>query len=142
LLTEDVSSGAPNEVVPDSWNAIPGARGCTPQACSFRDASSFLTSLGVNAIYGISTQDSAYQAEAWKRLSLPYDLLSDEKLEWAKAMGLPTFEWEGKRVLKRCNLVIKDGVVVKVWYPVFPPDASAKMVVEWLERPENGKVTA
>ncbi|TKA60956.1 hypothetical protein B0A49_12394 [Cryomyces minteri] len=126
-------TGAPNEVVPDSWNAIPGARGCTPQACSFRDAIAPLKKLGVDNVFGMSTQDTAYQAEAKDRLHLPYELLSDESCAFVERLGLPTFEWEGKRVCKRLSMAVLDGKVVKVWYPVFPPDSNAQIVVEWLE---------
>ncbi len=127
-------TGAPNETVPDSWNSIPGARGCTPQACSFRDAYKELLQAGVKQVFGLSTQDTAYQREAKERLKLPYDLLSDEKLEFVKALRLPTFEWEGKEVVKRTTLAIENGRIVQVWYPVFPPDKSADEVLEWLRK--------
>ncbi|MCJ1362362.1 hypothetical protein MMC16_001465 [Acarospora aff. strigata] len=127
-------TGAPNETVPDSWNAIPGARGCTPQACSFRDAYNELLQAGVKQVFGLSTQDSAYQVEAKERLHLPYDLLSDEKLEFVKALRMPTFEWEGNEVVRRVTVAIEDGRIVRVWYPVFPPDKSADEVLEWLRK--------
>lgn len=126
-------TGAPDETIPASWDSIPGARGCTPQACSFRDSTAALFQLGVNHLFGLSTQDSEYQREAKERLHLPYELLSDEKLEFAGKLGLPTFEWEGRKLVKRLALAIEGGVVVKVWYPVFPPDRNAGDVVEWLE---------
>jgi peroxiredoxin len=126
-------TGAPNETIPAEWDAIPGARGCSPQACSFRDALSELRSHGVKQIYGLSTQDTAYQQEAHDRLHLSYDLLSDEGLEFARAMDMPTFDWQGTELVKRSILAIEDGKVVNVWYPVFPPDASARLVLEWLE---------
>jgi len=126
-------SGAPDEVVPDSWNAIPGARGCTPQACSFRDHLTELQSLGVSRVYGVSTQSPAYQAEVHERLHLPYDLLSDEKLEFQRALNLPTFEWEGQKVLRRSMIAIQDGKVVKWWYPVFPPDRGVDDLIAWLK---------
>jgi len=126
-------TGAPNEVVPDSWNAIPGARGCTPQACSFCDNMPELKSLGVSQIFGISTQSPDYQAEVHARLHLPYDLLSDEKLEWQKALNLPTFEWEGKKVIRRLSMAISQGQILKWWYPVFPPDRGVDLVIEWLK---------
>ncbi|KAF2128211.1 thioredoxin-like protein [Dothidotthia symphoricarpi CBS 119687] len=125
-------TGAPGETITDDWNAIPGARGCTPQACSFRDEMAELRKLGVNNVFGLSSQDTPYQAEAKERLHLPYELLSDEKLEFAKALKLPTFEWKGKVLIKRLALAVKDGIVVKVWYPVFPPDSNAREVVKWL----------
>ncbi|KAF5378537.1 hypothetical protein D9615_007192 [Tricholomella constricta] len=126
-------TGAPGETVPESWNLIPGARGCTPQACSFRDTSAELRGLGVSHIFGFSTQDTAYQAELKERLHLPYDLLSDEELKWAEALKLPTFEWEGRRLVKRLAIAVEDGKIVKTWYPIFPPDRSAHEVIEWLK---------
>ena len=126
-------TGAPNETVPDSWNAIPGARGCTPQACSFRDSFSEISSLGVSQVFGLATQSPEYQNEVHGRLQLPYDLLSDQDLEFQQAMKLPIFEWEGGAVLRRVTLAIEGGMVVKVWYPVFPPDKATDRVVRWLK---------
>jgi peroxiredoxin len=126
-------TGAPGETITDDWNAIPGARGCTPQACSFRDETQQLYELGVNHLFGCSTQDTPYQQEAKERNHLPYHLLSDEKLEFAKALKLPTFEWKDKTLIKRLALAVDDGKIVKVWYPVFPPDKNASDVVEWLK---------
>jgi len=131
-------TGAPGETIPASWNAIPGARGCTPQACSFRDHADDLVGLGVKQIFGLSTQDSPYQQEAAQRLHLPYQLLSDEHLVFANALKMPTFEWEGKKVLKRVTLAVVDGKIVRVWYPVFPSSESANEVVKWLKT-TNGK---
>ncbi|KAI9880805.1 MAG: hypothetical protein M1830_000241 [Pleopsidium flavum] len=125
-------TGAPSETVPDSWDSIPGARGCTPQACSFRDAYKELLQAGVKQVFGLSTQDTAYQKEAKDRLNLPYELLSDEQLEFLNALRMPTFEWEGKAVVKRTTLAIENGRIVRVWYPVFPPNKSADKVLEWL----------
>jgi peroxiredoxin len=125
-------TGAPGETITDDWNSIPGARGCTPQACSFRDEMANLRDLGVKHVFGLSTQDTAYQKEAKDRLHLPYDLLSDGDLQFANALRLPTFMWENKTLIKRCALAIEDAVIVKVWYPVFPPDSSAKEVAGWL----------
>lgn len=85
-------------------------------------------------VFGLSTQDTAYQREAKERLKLPYDILSDGKLEFAKALRLPTLEWEGKEVVKRSTLAIENGRIVQVWYPVFPPDKSADEVLEWLRK--------
>lgn len=132
-------TGAPGETVPDSWNAISGARGCTPQACSFRDLSKEFLQLGVSHIFGLSTQDTAYQQEVKERLHLPFQLLSDEKLEFTKALNLPTFAWEDKQVLKRLTMTIQDRKVVKVWYPVFPPDKNASEVVHWLSNEYKGR---
>ena len=111
---------------------IPGARGCTPQSCSFRDHFADLKALGVEHLFGLSTQDPAYQREAAERLHLPFPLLSDEHFRLTRAMNLPTFETSGMRLLKRFTLVIKDGTVEHVFYPVFPPDRSAADVLEWL----------
>jgi peroxiredoxin len=113
---------------------IPGARGCTPQSCSFRDHFNELRGLGVDHLFGLSTQDTAYQREAAERLHLPFPLLSDENLELATAMRLPTFETSEMTLLKRLTLLIEDGTVHQVFYPVFPPDRSAADVVEWLSR--------
>ncbi|KAH6643029.1 thioredoxin-like protein [Boeremia exigua] len=125
-------TGAPGETIPDEWNTIPGARGCTPQACSFRDEMGELRKLGVDSIFGVSTQDTPYQDEVKLRVHLPYELLSDADLEFTKQLRLPTFEWQGKTLIKRLALAVQDGQIARVWYPVFPPDANAKEVVAWL----------
>ncbi|CAK1356731.1 hypothetical protein CB0940_12050 [Cercospora beticola] len=132
-------TAAPNETVPDSWNSIPGARGCTPQACSFRDLSTELLKLGVSQIFGCSTQSTEYQLELKQRTNLPYQLLSDDKLECVKELKLPTMEWEGKTLIKRMAMVVEDGRILKVFYPVFPPDRSAGEVVEWLRSEYKGR---
>ncbi|KAK5121231.1 hypothetical protein LTR85_005397 [Meristemomyces frigidus] len=126
-------TGAPNENIPAEWNEIPGARGCTPQACSFRDASKEFLELGVSHIFGVSTQDTSYQLEIKERVHLPYQLLSDERLEMARALKLPTFGYQGKTLIKRLTLAVEDGKIVHVWYPVFPPDKSASEVLIWLK---------
>ncbi|OCK77326.1 hypothetical protein K432DRAFT_358807 [Lepidopterella palustris CBS 459.81] len=131
-------TGAPNENIPDSWNAIPGARGCTPQACAFRDETERLRKLGVSHLYGLSTQDTGYQLEAKGRLHLLYDILSDERLEFVNALRLPTFEWQNRQLVKRLAIAIDSGTIVKVWYPVFPPDKNAEDVVKWLENERQG----
>jgi peroxiredoxin len=125
-------TGAPGETITDDWNAIPGARGCTPQACSFRDELAELRKHGVKNVFGLSTQESPYQAEAKDRLHLRYELLSDENLTFAKALRLPIFEWQGKTLVKRLALAVEDAKIIHVWYPVFPPDSNAKEVVKWL----------
>jgi peroxiredoxin len=125
-------TGEPNKPNPDGWDAIPGARGCTPQACSFRDLHAELTGLGAAQIFGLSTQDTAYQSEAAERLHLPFPLLSDAELALTRALDLPTFETSGMTLLKRLTLVIDDGRVTHVFYPVFPPDRSAADVADWL----------
>jgi peroxiredoxin len=126
-------TGRPGGNLPRGWDEIPGARGCTPQSCSFRDHHAELQALGAR-VFGLSTQDTEYQSEAAGRLHLPFQLLSDAALAFAGALGLPTFEVEGTVLLKRLTLVIEDGRIEKVFYPVFPPDKSATEVVEWLER--------
>jgi peroxiredoxin len=125
-------TGRPGQALPTGWDGIPGARGCTPQSCGFRDHAAELTRLGVAHLYGLSTQDTAYQQEAARRLHLPFALLSDETLAFAKAMRLPTFDVDGMRLIKRMAWVIDDGVITHVFYPVFPPDKNAEEVVAWL----------
>jgi peroxiredoxin len=125
-------TGVPGQALPTGWDEIPGARGCTPQSCAFRDHFAELTALGVTHVHGLSTQSTAYQKEATERLHLPFSLLSDEKLAFAKAMRLPTFEVDGMTLIKRLALVIDNGVIRKVFYPVFPPDRNATDVVAWL----------
>jgi peroxiredoxin len=119
---------------PDGWDMIPGARGCTPQTCSFRDHFAELKALGVDHLFGLSTQSPDYQQEAADRLHLPFAILSDEQLKLTRVMDLPTFETGGMTLLKRFTLVINDGVVEHVFYPVFPPDRSAADVIEWLSQ--------
>jgi peroxiredoxin len=127
-------TGRPGIENPEGWDMIPGARGCTPQTCSFRDHFAELRALGVDHLFGLSTQDPDYQREAAERLHLPFAILSDERLELTTAMGLPTFETSGMTLLKRFTLVIDDGTVEHVFYPVFPPDRSASDVIDWLSR--------
>lgn len=126
-------TGVPGVDPPDGWDAIPGARGCTPQSCSFRDHYAALKALGVADVFGLSTQDSAYQQEAATRLHLPFAILSDDKLAVTKALNLPVFTAAGMTLLKRMALVVDDGVIVKVFYPVFPPDRNAAEVVAWIQ---------
>jgi len=125
-------TGRPGQALPTGWNAIPGARGCTPQSCSFRDHFDELKSLGVRQVYGLSTQDGDYQREVVERLHLPFAILSDAGFALARALRLPTFEVDGMVLLKRMALVIDDGRITQVFYPVFPPDRSAGEVVTWL----------
>jgi peroxiredoxin len=127
-------TGRPGQALPTGWNAIPGARGCTPQSCGFRDHFAELKQLGVNALYGLSTQDSAYQREVAERLHLPFAVLSDAEFKLTSAMRLPTFTVDGMTLIKRMAWVIDDGAVTHVFYPVFPPDRSADEVVAWLKR--------
>ena len=124
-------TGRPGVPLPDGWDEIPGARGCTPQACSFRDHHSELKQLGAE-VYGLSAQSTSYQLEAAERLNLPFALLSDEDLQFTKALGLPTMGVEGMTLIKRITLICEDGSIKKVFYPVFPPDQSADQVIEYL----------
>ena len=126
-------TGRPAKDLPQGWNEIPGARGCTPQSCAFRDHYQELRMLGAE-VFGLSTQDSAYQKEAAERLHLPFSLLSDEKLIFTKALNLPTFEVESLTLIRRLTLVIRDGFVEHVFYPVFPPDKNADEVIDWLRK--------
>jgi peroxiredoxin len=126
-------TGRPDQEMPEGWNDIPGARGCTPQSCAFRDHHRELQALGAR-VFGLSTQDSDYQREAVERLHLSFALLSDSELQFTAAMRLPTFRVAGMMLTKRVTLVLRDGVVEKVFYPVFPPDRNASEVVEWLEK--------
>ena len=131
-------TGRPNEPVPEAWDAIPGARGCTPQACSFRDSYQALMKSGVDQIYGLSTQDTDYQKEAVERLHLPYSLLSDHNLLLSRALRLPTFDFAGMTLIKRLTLIIDNGVISKVFYPVFPPDQSGNDTLDWLREQAQG----
>ncbi|HEU5160321.1 MAG TPA: peroxiredoxin [Streptosporangiaceae bacterium] len=124
-------TGRPGEPLPDGWDEIPGARGCTPESCGFRDHSADLGAAGA-AVAGVSTQDTGYQREAAERLGLPFPLLSDADLRLTAALGLPTFEAAGMTLLRRLTLVIADGAVEHVFYPVFPPDRHAAEVLAWL----------
>jgi len=126
-------TGRPDQELPTGWNAIPGARGCTPQSCAFRDHFEELKRAGAAEVYGLSTQDTAYQREAVERLHLPFEILSDEKLEFARALRLPTFEVDGMKLIKRMALIARDGVIEKVFYLVYPPDRNAIDVIAWLD---------
>lgn len=127
-------TGRPDQIaIVDNWDMIPGARGCTPQSCAFRDHHAELLMAGAARVFGLSTQDTAYQREAAGRLHLPFPILSDERLMLTTALRLPTMEVAGQRLLKRFALVIDDGRVTKVFYPVFPPDRNAADVLDWLQ---------
>ncbi|MEM7738778.1 MAG: peroxiredoxin [Deinococcota bacterium] len=125
-------TGRPDVPLPDGWEAIPGARGCTPQSCRFRDHYADLQQHSAQVV-GLSTQSTAYQQEAKARLHLPYELLSDTKLQFKHALSLPTFSVETMELYKRLTLIAQDGEIVKVFYPVFPPDQNAADVLAWLE---------
>jgi peroxiredoxin len=125
-------TGRPDQEVPLGWNEIPGARGCTPQSCAFRDHFEELKRAGAAQVFGLSTQDTDYQREAAERLHLPFELLSDAEFRFTQALRLPTFETSGMTLTKRLTLILRDGVVEHVFYPVFPPDRNAGDVVAWL----------
>jgi peroxiredoxin len=125
-------TGVPGVDAPPGWDQIPGARGCTPQSCGFRDHFAALKALGVANVFGLSTQDTAYQSEAAQRLHLPFPILSDAELDFASSLHLPLFMTSGMTLLARMALVIEDGTIVKVFYPVFPPDKNAEEVIAWL----------
>ena len=129
-------TGQPGVPVPDGWDAIPGARGCTPQACSFRDHHAELQALRTG-VFGVSTQTTEYQREARERLHLPFQLLSDEGLQLKRLLRLPTFQAAGMELFKRLTLIVDEGRVVKVFYPVFPPDRNADDVLAWLRSTER-----
>ena len=126
-------TGRPDTDLPAGWDEIPGARGCTPQSCAFRDHHAGLRALGAR-VFGLSTQSTDYQREARERLRLPFDLLSDEKPHFTRALGLPALEVEGRPLLKRLTMIVEDGRIEKVFYPVCPPDKNAKEVMDWLSR--------
>ena len=125
-------TGVPGRALPDGWDEIPGARGCTPQSCAFRDHHAELVEAGAGAVFGLSTQHTDHQKEAAERLRLPFALLSDESLTLAAALRLPTFEADGMALIRRLALVLDDGRVAKVFYPVFPPERNAVDVLDWL----------
>ena len=129
-------TGRPDEPLPEGWDMIPGARGCTPQSCAFRDHFGELQALGVSAVYGISTQTAAYQAEAATRLHLPFALLSDADRKLADALRLPMMEAAGMILNRRLTLIVSGGRIVKVFYPIFPPDRNAGDVIAALRAPD------
>lgn len=126
-------TGVPGKPLPAGWDEIPGARGCTPETCGFRDHYKELLKLGAE-VFGMSTQATSYQQEMVNRLHVPFEVLSDEHLRFTRAMRLPTFVAHGMVLLKRLTLVVSDNRVEKVFYPVFAPDAHAEEVVNWLTR--------
>jgi peroxiredoxin len=129
-------TGRPDTPLPEGWDKIPGARGCTPQSCSFRDHHEELKQLGAE-VYGLSTQSTAYQQEAAERLHLPFALLSDEGLNLVEKLSLPTMEVEGKTLTKRTTLICDNGVITKVFYPVFPPDQNANEIINYLKHKQG-----
>jgi peroxiredoxin len=125
-------TGRPGTDLPDGWDTIPGARGCTPEACAFRDHYQDLRAAGADEVFGLSSQDTGYQREVVDRLHLPFQMLSDPDRELGRALGLPTFETGGLTLYKRLTLVVSDGVIEHAFYPVFPPDEHAQQVLAWL----------
>ncbi len=125
-------TGRPGVDLPEGWDAIPGARGCTPEACGFRDQFSQLRAAGASAVYGLSSQDADYQAEFAERLALPFSMLSDPGMKLGEALDLPTFTAGGQRLYKRLTLIVANGRIEHVFYPIFPPDEHAAEVLGWL----------
>src|SRR5881396_655463 len=125
-------TGQPGKALPAGWDDIPGARGCTPETCGFRDHHKDLAKLHAE-VFGVSTQSTEYQQEMVKRLEVPFDVLSDEHFALTKALRLPTFTVEGMTLLKRLTLVVTNGQIEHVFYPVFPPDTHAEEVIAWLK---------
>ena len=132
-------TGRPDRDQPDGWDQIPGARGCTPQSCAFRDHFAALQEWDVKNLYGISTQSRDYQAEAATRLHLPFPLLSDVDQALGTALRLPGMEVEGDHLHKRLTMITEDAVIKKVFYPVFPPDQDAENVINWLRNHADGR---
>jgi peroxiredoxin len=127
-------TGEPGKIaLVDDWDMIPGARGCTPQTCAFRDLFAELKAAGAQHVFGLSTQNNEYQAEMASRLHLPFPVLSDEKLALTRVLNLPTMEVAGLTMIKRLAMIIDDGRITHVFYPVFPPDRNAGDVLEWLK---------
>lgn len=125
-------TGEPGTPLPDGWNEIPGARGCTPESCGFRDHHAELAQAGAPTVFGLSSQSTEYQAELARRLALPFPILSDESFELARLLTLPTFETAGMRLYRRLTMIISDARIEHVFYPVFPPDRHAAEVLNWL----------
>jgi peroxiredoxin (alkyl hydroperoxide reductase subunit C) len=127
-------TGEPGKIaLVDDWDLIPGARGCTPQTCAFRDLFADLKAAGAQAVFGLSTQSNVYQTEMASRLHLPFPVLSDEKLELSRALDLPTMQVAGLTMIKRLALIVDDARITHVFYPVFPPDRNAGDVLAWLK---------
>jgi peroxiredoxin len=126
-------TGRPDRQLPQGWDDIPGARGCTPETCGFRDHHKDLAKLHAE-VFGVSTQDTEYQQEMVKRLEVPFEVLSDQQFTLVKALRLPTFQVEGMTLMKRLTIIARNGKIEKVFYPVFPPDKHAEEVIAWLKK--------
>jgi len=127
-------TGEPGKIgLVDDWDMIPGARGCTPQTCAFRDLFKDLKDAGAQHVFGISTQDTAYQRAMVERLHVPFQILSDSDLTLTRALKLPSMDVAGLTLIKRLALIIDGGIVTHVFYPVFPPDRNAGDVLAWLQ---------
>lgn len=125
-------TGRPDTDLPQGWDAIPGARGCTSEACDFRDHHTELRDAGATRVFGLSSQDGDYQREVVERLRLPFAMLSDTELSLVTMLGLPTFTAAGMTLYKRLTLIVRHDVVEHVFYPIFPPDEHAQQVLAWL----------
>lgn len=126
-------TGVPGMALPDGWDSIPGARGCTPESCAFRDHYRDIRERDAE-VFGVSAQATAYQREMAERLHLPFAVLSDLDFALTDALRLPTFVAAGRRLIKRLTLLVRDGIIEHVFYPVFPPDRHAGQVIDWLDR--------
>ncbi len=129
-------TGQPNVALPDGWDQIPGARGCTPQSCSFRDHYQELQALGAEVV-GLSVQTTEYQKEMVDRLHLPFPVVSDSDYQFQKALNMPTFMAAGMTLLKRVTLIANHGVIEAVHYPIFPSDSDPGWVIDYLKRSQN-----
>jgi len=131
-------TGEPGVDLPDGWNQIPGARGCTPEACGFRDHYAELRAAGAAGVYGLSSQTTEHQADLAERLALPFEALSDTGHELARALDLPTFTAGGERLYKRLTLIVSGGRIEHAFYPIFPPDEHVAQVLDWLSAHATG----
>jgi peroxiredoxin len=126
-------TGRPDTELPEGWDQIPGARGCTPEACAFRDHHADLVEAGAAGVFGLSSQDTDYQREVVQRLQLPFHMLSDPELRLAQALNLPTFETSGMKLYNRLTMIVQEGTIEHVFYPIFPPAEHAEQVLQWLK---------
>ncbi len=129
-------TGQPNVALPDGWDQIPGARGCTPQSCSFRDHYQELQALGAEVVV-LSVQTTEYQKEMVDRLQVPFPVVSDSDYQFQKALNMPTFMAAGMTLLKRVTLIANHGVIEAVHYPIFPSDSDPGWVIDYLKRSQN-----